>query len=103
MYHHFDNWRNLFFTGSGALLEEAAAGADGVLGVFVVDGIELVQGRDVLHSLGGVPGEVRQVMASQTCLVSPVSSRPGLFEAWAADREKGTKQRWISVSYCCTR
>ena len=43
MYHHFNDWRNLFFTGSGALLEESAAGADGVLGVFVVDGIELVQ------------------------------------------------------------
>ena len=48
MYHHFDDWRNLFFTGSGALLEESAAGADGVLGVFVVDGIELVQGSIAL-------------------------------------------------------
>ena len=48
MYHYFDDWRNLFFTGSGALLEESAAGADGVLGVFVVDGIELVQGSIAL-------------------------------------------------------
>ena len=47
--------------------------------------------REVLHSLGGVPGEVRQVMASQACLASPVSSWPGLSEAWAADREKGAR------------
>ena len=95
MYHHFDNWRNLFFTGSGALLEEAAAGADGVLGVFVVDGIELVQGSIALFR--------RRTRRGQACLASPISSRPGLFEAWAADREKGTKQRWVSVSYCRTR
>ena len=30
------------------MLEESAAGADGVLGVFVVDGIELVQGSVAL-------------------------------------------------------
>ena len=30
-------------------------------------------------------------MASQACLASPVSSWPGLSEAWAADREKGAR------------
>ena len=45
MYDYFDNRRNLFVTGSRALLEEATAGADGVLRVFVVNGIEPVQRR----------------------------------------------------------
>ena len=42
MYDYFDNGCNLFVTGSRALLEEAAACADGVLRVFVVNGIEPV-------------------------------------------------------------
>ena len=45
MYDYFDNGRNLFVTGGGTLLEEAAARADGVLRVFVVNGIEPVQCR----------------------------------------------------------
>jgi|GEM_PF-7052351 len=42
MYDYFDNRSNLFVTGSRTLLEEAAASADGVLRVFVVNGIEPV-------------------------------------------------------------
>ena len=45
MYDYFDNRRNLFIMGSRTLLEEAAASADGVLRVFVVNGIEPVQCR----------------------------------------------------------
>ena len=45
MYDYFDNGCNLFVTGSRTLLEEAAASADGVLRVFVVNGIEPVQCR----------------------------------------------------------
>lgn len=45
MYDYFDNRRNLFITGGRTLLEEAAARADGVLRVFVVNGIEPVQSR----------------------------------------------------------
>ena len=48
MYDYFDNRSNLFVTGSRTLLEEAAASADGILRVFVVDGIELVQGSIAL-------------------------------------------------------
>ena len=42
MYDYFDNRSNLFVPGSRTLLEEAAASADGVLRVFVVNGIEPV-------------------------------------------------------------
>ena len=45
MYDYFDNGSNLFVTGSRTLLKEAATGADGILRVFVVNGIEPVQCR----------------------------------------------------------
>ena len=44
-----------------------------------------------LHSLGGVPGEVRQAMASQAYFLSPVSSLPAMSEALTTEVENGNK------------
>ena len=44
-----------------------------------------------MHSLGGVPGEVRQVMASQAYFLSPVSSFPAISEALTAEAENGNR------------